>query len=75
MKSKYATLSKDVELNGYGVISAGQKYEIITQNSRYTYLQIKTGLNAQICNSCLVGYKPKTRAKKKTDKINLLDLL
>ena len=49
--------------------------EIIRQNSRYTYLQIKEGLTAQICNSCLDGYKPKTRAKKKTDKINLLNLL
>ena len=75
MKRKYATLSKDVELKGYGVISAGQKYEIISQNSRYTYLQIKEGLTVQICNSCLVGYKPKTRAKKENAKINLLDLL
>lgn len=75
MKRKYAILSKDVELKGYGIISAGQKYEIIRQNSRYTYVQIKAGLTAQICNSCLVGYKSKTRAKKKTNKINLLDLL
>lgn len=48
MKRKYATLSKDVELNGYGVISAGQKYEIISQNSRYTYVQIKAGLTANM---------------------------
>ena len=75
MKRKYATLAKDFELNGYGIISTGQRYEIISQNSRYTYVQIKAGLTAQICNSCLVGYKPKTRAKKKTGKINLLDLL
>ena len=75
MKRKYATLLKDVELKGYGVIPKGQKYEITRQNSRYTYVQIKDGLNAQICNSCLVGYKPKTRQKKKKDKINLLDLL
>lgn len=46
MKRKYATLSKDVELNGYGIISAAQKYEIIRQNSVYTYLQIKEGLTA-----------------------------
>ena len=71
MKRKYATL-----LKGYGIIPKGQKYEITVQNSRYTYVQIKDGLNAQICNSCFVGYKPKTRQKKKKKgQINLLDLL
>lgn len=72
---KYATLSKDVYLNSYGFLRAGEKYEIIKSNSRYTYLQIKAGTQAQICNSNLKSYKPKTRTKKKHSKLDLMDLL
>lgn len=67
-RKKYATMAKDYELKGYGALKAGEKYEIVRANKRYTYLQIRKGLEAQVVNSALVGYKAKEKsaAKRKT---------